>query len=94
MTIGQRADLTTKDTILKLLSDDELARVSSAEGAAPIPAGEEYVDLSHLERGVQRARDSATPMGKILPKSAVLPHTWTSVMAVLVDFNKSRHNLA
>ena len=53
MTTVERADRVARDTILKMLSDEENAKVSRAEGAAGLPDGEEYVDLEHLEAGVQ-----------------------------------------
>ena len=55
MTVAERAEHIARDTILKLLSDEENAKVSSAEGSAVLAQGEEYVDLEHLDRGIQRA---------------------------------------
>jgi hypothetical protein len=42
---------------LKLLSDDENAKVSNAEGK-PLPAGKESLGLEDLEAGVQMASDA------------------------------------
>ena len=70
----------TRDTILKLLSDDEVGRVSMAETAAHLAAGVEYLDLENLDQGVQRAGSQMTPMGHVLPKSAVHAETWTRIL--------------
>jgi len=53
---------------MKLLSDDEVARVSTAQTASHIPDGDEYVNLEQLDKGVQRALRFATtvPMGDVL----------------------------
>jgi hypothetical protein len=77
-------DIGARDGILKLLSDDENARVSNAEGK-PLPAGEEFVDLEDLDAGVQTASASMTPerAGSVLPRSAVRDETWTKILAQL-----------
>jgi hypothetical protein len=84
MTDGKRADQVTRDTILKLLSDEETARVSTAETASGLKEGAEYVDLEHLDRGVQRAKAATkVTMGHALPRSAVSGATWSKVIAQL-----------
>lgn len=45
----------TRERVLNLLSDDEIARVSTAESGPRLEYGEECLDLEALERGVQRA---------------------------------------
>jgi hypothetical protein len=79
-------DIGARDEILKLLSDDENAKVSNAEGK-PLPAGEEYVDLEDLEAGVQKASDAMTSdeAANIVPRSAVHDETWTKILAQLGD---------
>jgi hypothetical protein len=37
------------------LSNDEIAKASTAESASVLTEGAEYLDLEHLNRGVQRA---------------------------------------
>jgi len=85
MTVAERADQTARDTILKLLSDEENAKVSSAEGAGGLAQGEEYVDLEHLDRGIQRADATMTKgaIGHILPRRAVHGETWSKILAQL-----------
>ena len=79
-------DIGAREDIMKLLSDDENARVSNAE-AKPLPAGEEYVDLDDLEAGVQTATAEMTAEDAtgILPRSAVHDETWTKILAQLAD---------
>ena len=82
MTVAERADQTARDTILKLLSDEESAKVSSAEGSAGLAQGEEYVDLEHLDRGIQCADATMTKgtIGHIVPRRAVHGETWSKIL--------------
>jgi hypothetical protein len=74
----------TRDSVLKLLSDDEVARVSTAETAARLADGDEYLDLEHLDYGVRRADGSnATPMGRVVPRTAVHASTWSKILMQL-----------
>ena len=68
MTDGKRAARVTRGTILKLLSDEENARVATGEAGARLSEGDEYLDLLHLDQGVQRA---GIMKGHFLPRSAV-----------------------
>ena len=79
----KRTEYATRDSILKLLSDHEVARVSTAETAAHLSDGDEYLDLEQLGQGVQRARGTATPMGRVLPKKAVHANTWSKILTQL-----------
>ena len=85
MTVAERAEHIARDTILKLLSDEENANVSSAEGSAGLSQEEEYVDLEHLDRGVQRADAAMTKgtIGHIAPRRAVHGETWSKILAQL-----------
>lgn len=79
-----RADYVTRDTILKLLSDEEIARVAAVEAATSLTPGAEYVDLDEPDVGVRRAHGhSRTPMGRVLPREAVLEQTWREIVALL-----------
>ena len=79
----QHSDYVTRDRILKLLSDAEVAAVSTAETAANLTAGDEFVDLAHLGRGVQCADGTATNMGGVLPRKSVHEQTWTKILTQL-----------
>jgi len=75
-----KSDYVTGESVLKLLSDEEVASTSMAEAAAHLTDGEEYLDLEALDKGVQRAGGSMPPMGHVLPKSAVEAKTWTAIL--------------
>ena len=80
----KRAENITRYTILRLLSDEEIARVSTAETAERLADGDEYVDLEQPDRGVRRAEGVATaPMGDVLPRKAVRAHTWDQIVGLL-----------
>jgi hypothetical protein len=84
MTDAKRAEQVARERILKLLSNEETARVSNAEGASRLREGTEYLDLEHLEQGVQRAKAAtAVTMGHVLPRSAVSAETWSKILAQL-----------
>lgn len=71
----------TRESILKLLSDDENARVSTREGAKRLVEGDEFVDLEHPEQGVRRVQATTAPMmGHVLPRSAVRDETWAKIV--------------
>ena len=79
----QKTSLITRDALLKLLSDDEVASVSSAETAGKLADGEEYLDLQNLDKGVRKAKGKTTLSGRVLPKKAVHAKTWDKIMAQL-----------
>jgi hypothetical protein len=84
MTDINRASEVTRDAILKLLSDEETARVSTAEGASGLTEGAEYLDLERLDRGVERAKAAtAVTMGHVLPRSAIRDETWRKILTQL-----------
>lgn len=79
-----RATYVTRDAILKLLSDDEMARVSNAETAAHLVEGDEYIDLEAPARGVRETGGTSNArMGQVLPRKAVMEKTWQKVVALL-----------
>lgn len=77
MSHQEKIDYESRDQILKLLSDDEVARVSSAEAEARLGDGDEYIDLAAPNNGVRRVHSAMQlTMGKVLPRSAVSAETW------------------
>ncbi len=76
-----------RHAVLALLSDEEVARVSTLETAPQLADGEEYLDLARPERGALRAQ-SSTPivMSNVLPRSAVSDETWAKL---LVEVHRS-----
>ena len=93
MTYEKRSDHETRESILKLLSDDETASVCNSETAPRLQDGDEYIDLEQIDRGVQRAPGTDTPMGRVLPKKAVHAATWTRIIARLAAPKKAAAGL-
>ena len=73
----------TRDTILEMLSDDEIANVRAAESAARLGDGDEYLDLDALDQGVRRSPRPDTLMGRVLPRKAVQDETWNNILREL-----------
>ena len=78
-----RTENLTRENVLKLLSDGEVASVSTAETALLLLDGEEYLDLEHLDRGVQKTGKSPTVMAGVLPRRTVHKDTWEKIVALL-----------
>jgi hypothetical protein len=71
----------TRDAVLKLLSDDEIARVATLESTPQLADGEQYIDLARPERGVLRAQaGQPLDMGHVLPRSALRDETWSKIL--------------
>jgi hypothetical protein len=83
----KRSEYFTRDSIMKLLSDDELASVTTAESAGSLADGDEYVDLEQLDQGVRTASGvtEAIPMGRVVARKAVHTQTWIEVVAQLAS---------
>ena len=73
----------TRDAVLKLLSNEEIARVSTAETRPRLSDGEEYLDLEHLDQGVRQADGAMVPMNDVLPRAAVHEETWRKILTEL-----------
>ena len=84
----------TRDSILKMLSEEEVDRVSTAETAVRLADGDEYVDLEQLGRGVQRAHGAKTDMGRVLPRKAVLETTWSKIVTELASSRAATEHVA
>lgn len=81
----KRTAYVTRASILELLSDEEVARVSTAESSTRLVQGDEYLDLEKLDRGVHHASSGAdvTPLGRVLPRKSVHPQTWSKILTHL-----------
>ena len=55
MTNAKRTEQIISDDILNLLTDEEIARVSTAEVAIGLAEGAECLDLEQLYQGVEHA---------------------------------------
>ncbi len=70
----------TKEEILDLLSDDEVARVANVEADRKLADGVEFVDLDHVERGVQHANDTTRgEVHTVVTRDAVSDETWQRI---------------
>jgi hypothetical protein len=85
-----RTELVSRDTILKMLSKDETGSVSTAETALKLPKGDEYIDLSRLDRGVQRAGGTTVVMGHILSRKSVHKDTWAKIVAEVTAHDRPK----
>ncbi|HKY41003.1 MAG TPA: hypothetical protein VJN18_33945 [Polyangiaceae bacterium] len=84
-----------REEVMKLLSEEELSRVSLAETAAHLREGQEYLDLEETVRGVRRASWTSVPTGRVLPRDAVPASTWSKILTLVsnapyVDDRKTR----
>jgi hypothetical protein len=78
-----KAERLTRAIVLNTLSDDEIAKVSTAETADNIPRGDDYLDLECLDKGVQHSDGKSASMGRVLPRKAVHAKTWDKLVAQL-----------
>jgi hypothetical protein len=78
-----KRELVTREAILALLSDAEVAKVSRAEDAPRLVEGDEYVDLEHPSAGVRQVHAASPPPRTALVRSAIRDETWAKVMALV-----------
>jgi hypothetical protein len=80
---NQKKNYASSDAILKMLSDEEVAKVSTAESAVHMSAGDEYLDLTNPQAGVRRASGTDEPLGRFLMRKSVHAKTWSKILATL-----------
>jgi hypothetical protein len=81
MTTDPKNNALTRETILALLTDAEVAKVSEAEDAPRLIEGDEYVDLADPSAGVQQVQAvPRTAPGPALARSAVSDATWAKIV--------------
>ena len=86
MTTHSKKNALTRETLLALLTDAEVAKVSMAEDAPRLIEGDEYVDLADPAAGVQQVQATPrTPPGEALPRSAVSDATWAKIVRVVAS---------
>lgn len=73
-----------RDAILDLLTNEEVAAVQREANARLMRAGEEYIDLEHVELGVRQASGLSIPRGYVLPRTAVSDMTWHRIVRTLI----------
>lgn len=80
----------SRDSIFKVLWDDDLDRLGRSKMPVRLDRGDEFVDLQLLERGVQRAISVMVPTGGVLARKAVEAHTWSRILEQLRPAASSR----
>jgi hypothetical protein len=73
----------TREAVLALLSDTEVAKVSRAEGEPRLVEGDEYVDLEDLSAGVRQVHAKSPRPSSALPRSAVSDATWAKIVGLV-----------
>ena len=92
MTLDNQARYVTRDHVMNLLSDSEVARVSNAETAMRLDEGDEYLDLEHIEQGVRRADGLSPHMATVLLRKSVEEATWAKILSLLPPMPSGEKN--
>lgn len=77
-----------------LLSEDEVARVNTGNGAARLSDSDEYLDLEQLEQGVRRGPGPPRPICRVLARKAVREATWENILMLLRATKPGRSSMA
>jgi hypothetical protein len=83
MSPDPKKETITREAILALLSDAEVAKVSRAEDAPRLIEGDEYVDLEDPIAGVRQVHEKSPRASHALPRSAVSDATWAKIVAAV-----------
>jgi hypothetical protein len=83
MSPDAKKEAITREAVLLLLSDAEVARVSRAEDEPRLVEGDEYVDLEDLSAGVRQVHATSPRPRKALPRSAVSDATWGKIVGLV-----------
>jgi hypothetical protein len=86
MTETSGAGYALREAILGMLSDEEVARVSTTEATSVLGSGQEFIDLGNLDLGIQRVNAGTTvKMANVLPRKAVSAETWPKLVDYLAS---------
>lgn len=81
---NQKKENSSREAILNLLSDEEISKVSTDEEPPRLIEADEYIDLEHLERGVQQVHaNSKINTKNVIPRSAIKEETWHKIIKKL-----------
>jgi hypothetical protein len=83
----------TRESIMRLLSDDEVASVCTAETKVRPLEGEEYLDLDNLDQGVRSALGTSPNMSRLLLRRSVHGQTWNKILKLLVALHPAPGSL-
>lgn len=89
MAADKRTPYELREAILQLLSDDEIAKVSTDEGERRLADGDQYIDLDKLDDGVSTADGEPVAIGRVVARVDVQPETWSEILAKLKKTNRS-----
>jgi hypothetical protein len=70
----------TRESVLQMLSDEEIAAVNRTEATQRLREDDEYLDLDRLVQGVQMSVGLAPKSGSLLPKKAIREETWNRIL--------------
>jgi hypothetical protein len=74
-------DTLTRERIVGLLTDEEVAKVGTAEGAPRLIEGDEYVDLEDVRAGIQQVQaEPRTAPAATLARSSVSDASWAKIV--------------
>lgn len=73
----------TRESILNLLTATEMANVSRDEGQLWLVRGDHFLDLAHLEAGVQKVQILRRDPATAIAKASVSVATWGKIVAAL-----------
>jgi CBS domain-containing protein len=80
------AKIKQRALVIGLLTDAEVANVSSAEQTDRLVEGDEYVDLTNLDAGVRQMHAPlAVESGHVLPRSAVSDASWARIVQIVAS---------
>ena len=76
----RKTDGEIRDQVLKLLSEDEIARMGTEEGSPRLGDGDEYIDLAAPDNGVRSVHGAMQlTTGKVLARKTVSAETWAKI---------------
>lgn len=71
----------TREAILNLLTDAEVANVSRDEGQPRLGRGDEFVDLERIDLGIQKSQFSPlVELDTAVARGAVSDATWAKIV--------------
>lgn len=85
MSQSERTELVRRNVVLGMLSRDEITVVARPTSAARLQAGEAYLELERLGRGVRRFSLERPPAGHVLCKSGLHESTWGRILSLLAS---------
>jgi hypothetical protein len=83
MSHDAKREAITREAVLALLSDAEVAKVSRAEDEPRLIEGDEYVDLEDPSAGVRQVHAKSARPRTALPRSAVSDATWGKIVGLV-----------